>query len=147
MTRALLILDGMEIRAKALDWIRRSPDGTRVEFKTAKRTLPQNDRMWAMLTEIASQCRHHDIKLTPDDWKKLFMDQLDREMRLVPNLEGTGFVAMNNSSSDLSKQEMSDMIELIFAYGAKHNVQFKEPSASRKDCYACATQRYSCEHD
>lgn len=130
MSRAVLILSGKAERDKAIQWICNAPVNTRVEFKRVKRTLPQNDRMWAMLTEIAEQRLHHGIRLTPDDWKKLFLDQLDREMRLVPNLDGTGFVALNNSSSDLSKQEMTDMMELISAYGAQHGVVFREREAA-----------------
>ena len=52
MSRALLILSNPTVRARAINWIKNVPDGTRVEFKEPKRTLPQNDRMWAMLTEI-----------------------------------------------------------------------------------------------
>jgi hypothetical protein len=59
--------------------------------------------MWAMLTEVASQVDYHGTKLTPDDWKLIFLDGLKREMRIVPNLDGNGFVNLGRSSSDLSK--------------------------------------------
>ncbi|HQN52055.1 MAG TPA: recombination protein NinB, partial [Phenylobacterium sp.] len=69
---------------------------------------------------------HHGVKLSPDDWKLVFLDALGRELRMVPNLDGTGFVNLGRSSSDLSKSEMTDLIELIFAYGAKHGVEFHD---------------------
>ena len=47
-----------------------------------------------------------------------FLDGLKRELRVVPNLDGTSFVNLGRSSSDLTKQEMSDLIELIAAFGA-----------------------------
>jgi hypothetical protein len=50
------------------------------------------------------------------------MDQLGREMEIVPNLDSTGFVNIGTSSSVLDKQEMSDMIELIHAYAATHGI-------------------------
>ena len=108
-------------------WIAQAPHGTRLEFKAPRRTLPQNDRMWAMLTDIASQLPWHGVKLTPEDWKLVFLDALKRELRMVPNIDGTGFVNLGRSSSDLSKEEMSDLFELIHAFGAKHGVTFHDP--------------------
>ncbi len=128
MSRALVLIASDSDRDKAIAWIRKAPWNTRVEFKAPKRTLPQNDRFWAMLTDVATQVTHHGIKLTPDDWKLVFMDALNRELRMVPNLDGTGFVNLGRSSSDLSKQEMTDLIELIFAFGAKQDVKFHEPA-------------------
>lgn len=124
MGRALLVLNGPREREKALDWIRRAPFGTRVEFKHSKRTGPQNDRMWAMLTDVATQVKYHGITLSPEDYKLLFLDALNRELRVVPNLDGNGFVNLGRSSSDLSKSEMTDLIELIFKFGAERGVKF-----------------------
>jgi hypothetical protein len=83
--------------------------------------------MWAMLTDVAMQLNWHGISLTPDDWKLVFLDALKREARFVPNIDGAGFVNLGRSSSDLSKEEMSELIELIFAFGAQHGVKFNEP--------------------
>ena len=127
MSRALIILQGKRDREKACDWIARAPAGTSVEFKASKRTTEQNARMWAMLTEVARQVKWHGLKLSADDWKLIFMHSLNQEMRLVPNIDGTGFVNLGRSSSKLSKSEMSDLIELIFKFGAEHGVEFKEP--------------------
>ena len=66
------------------------------------------------------------IKLTPDDWKYIFLDALKREVRIVPNIDGTGFVNIGRSSSDLSRSEMSDLLELITAFGVKHGVKFHD---------------------
>jgi hypothetical protein len=93
-------------------------------------TLPQNARMWAMLTDVAQQVPWHGIRLAPDDWKLMFLDALKREIRMVPNLDGNGFVNLGRSSSDLSKSEMGDLMELIAAFGAKHGVKFQETEAA-----------------
>jgi len=127
MGRALVTLRNKADRERASRWIDKAPFGTRVEFKASKRSLPQNDRMWAMLTDVAMQLKWHSIGLTPDDWKLVFLDAMKREARFVPNIDGTGFVNLGRSSSDLSKEEMSELIELIFAFGAQHGVKFNEP--------------------
>ncbi len=126
MTRATVIIRNATDRARIAKWAAGVPAGTRVEFKQVKRSLPQNDRMWAMLTDVSQQALHHGLRLTPDDWKLLFLDALGREIRCVPNLDGDGFVNLGRSSSDLGKEEMTNLIELIFAFGAKHGVVFQD---------------------
>ena len=126
MGRALITLNDGSDRARACNWIAKAPAGTRVEFKASKRSLPQNDLMWGMLTDIARQVDWYHADLTPDDWKVIFLDALNREFRVVPNLDGTAFINLGRSSSDLSKQEMSELIELMLAFGTQHNVEFKQ---------------------
>lgn len=130
MSRALVTINTLADRQRVGSWAMQAPWGTRVEFKAAKRTLPQNDRFWAMLTDVAQQLPWHGVKLRPDDWKLIFLDALKRELRMVPNIDGTGFVNLGRSSSDLSKQEMTDLIELIFAFGAEHGVTFHDDQRS-----------------
>ncbi len=81
-----------------------------------------------MLTDIATQVQHHGQRLTPDDWKILFLAALKSELRMVPNLDNTGWVTLGRSSSDLSKSEMSALIELMFAYGAAHGIVWSDPA-------------------
>jgi hypothetical protein len=126
MTRATLILANDQVRERAINWCRKAPVGTRVEYKAPKRSLPQNARMWAMLTDIAQQVPWHGIRLSPDDWKILFLDALKREVRMVPNIDGNGFITLGRSSSDLSKEEMGDLMTLIEMFGAKHGVVFQD---------------------
>lgn len=131
MTRALLVINSEAARAKALSWVKQAPWNTRVEFKATKRSLPQNDRMWAQLSDVAQQLTWHGVKLTPDDWKLVFLDALKREVRMVPNIDGNGFVNLGRSSSDLSKEEMSNLMLLIEKFGAEHDVVFHEPAERR----------------
>jgi len=130
MSRAQITLCSKPDRERATRWIEQAPAGTRITFKDSKRTVAQNDRMWAMLTEVAVQLPWHGLKLSPDDWKLIFLDALKRELRMVPNIDGTGFINLGRSSSDLSKAEMADLITLIEAFGAQHGVTFREPETA-----------------
>lgn len=130
MGRALLVLWNDAMKAKAIDWIRRAPRDTRVEFKGPKRTTEQSDKMWACLTDISQQTDWCGLKLSPDDWKVLFMNALNSEMRLVPNLDKTGYVNLGNRSSQLSKAEMSDLIEIIYKFAAERGIKLYEPEAA-----------------
>ena len=128
MSRALIVLRRDEDRARARQWVERAPPGTRVTFQATKRSLPQNDRLWAFLSEIATQKTWHGMKLSAADWKLIFLDALKKELRIVPNLTDDGFVNLGRSSSDLSKEEFSDLLELVVAWGTSHGVQFNDPA-------------------
>lgn len=123
MSRATIIIRDKLDRDRAARWAQQVPDGTRIEFKASKRSLPQNSRMWAMLTDVARQLPWHGVKLRPDDWKLIFLDSLKRELRVVPNLDGSGFVNLGRSSSDLSKEEIGDLMTIIEAFAAQHGVR------------------------
>ena len=128
MGRATLILRTPADRAKAKHWIDRAPHEARVEFKASKRTIPQNDRLHAMVTEIAEAMPWHGQKLSVDDWKLLFMDALKKELRIAPNLDGNGFVNLGHKTSRLTVQECGDLMELVAAFAAKHGVELSEPA-------------------
>ena len=127
MSRALIILHRQSDRDRAASWVRQAPWGTRITFQEAKRTTDQNARMWAMLTEVARQVEWDGLKLSADDWKLIFMAALKQELRMVRNIDRTGFVQLGRSSSDLSVAEMGDLMDLIAAFGAREGVTFAEP--------------------
>ena len=126
MSRAVLILHRQSDRDRATAWVRSAPWGTRITFQEAKRSSDQNAKMWAMLTEVARQVQWHGQRLSADDWKLVFLAALKAELRIVPNLDGTGFVQLGRSSSDLSVSEMADLIDLIAAFGARQGVEFAD---------------------
>lgn len=53
--RRLFVLTTREKRQGVARIVAELPKFSRVEIKGPKRTLPQNDKMWAMLTEFAEQ--------------------------------------------------------------------------------------------
>ena len=128
MSRALLVLWNDDMRAKAIDWVRRAPHDTRVEFKGPKRTLDQNSRMWAMLTDVSRQHKLHGRPYTPDQWKVIFMHACGREVQFLPALDGSGFIPWGQSSSYLSKEEMTALIEFMFAWGAENGTVWSDPA-------------------
>jgi len=125
MTRALITLWNAAARERALKWVRQAPPMTRIEFKQTKRTLPQNSKLWSLLTEVATQKELGGKRLKPDVWKSVFMHELGREAEYVPSLDGQEIIPIGYSSSDLSKHEMSELIVLILAWGAQNGVVFK----------------------
>jgi hypothetical protein len=124
----VILLTTDETRKRACRWIMQAPPKSIVTLDDPRRTIPQNKRMQAMLTDISRQVLYHGQRLGKEDFKLLFLDALGREMRLAPNLENNGFVNLGRQSSKLNVQEMTAMIELMFAWGAENGVTFNEPA-------------------
>lgn len=126
MSRAMIIVNGPVDRRRAASWCHNAPAGCRIEFKEAKRTTEQNAKMWAMLTDIATQKQHAGRRYSADQWKILFLHACGREVQFIPALDGTTFLPWGQSSSDLSKKEMSELIEFMLAWGAENGVAFSD---------------------
>lgn len=122
MSRAVLVLASDKQRQMAHRWIDQAADDTRIEFKGKQRSKDQNALFWVWLTDIARQYRHHGQKLTPDDYRLIFLDALKREVRRVPALDGRGWVDLSKSSSDLSVEEFADLLTLIEAWAAQNSI-------------------------
>lgn len=131
-SRPQLVLTGRAIRERAHEWIDKAPTGTRVEFKGPKRSIEQNDRMWAMLTDVATQKTHVGRKYTTDQWKVLFMHACGRETQFLPALDGGAFVPYGQSSSDLSVPEMADLITFMMQWGDENGVVWSDPTQPRE---------------
>lgn len=91
----------------------------------ARRTSPQNRRMWAMLRDVSQQVDWHGQKLTEGEWKDVFTAALKRQ-KVVPGLDG-GFVVLGQSTSRMGKAEMAELQELMEAFGAQQGVRFTAP--------------------
>lgn len=135
MTRYVVTIEGPRSRNEAHAVVERAPVGTRVEIKAAKRSNDQNALMWVLLTKLSLSLPWGGARQTPDTWKLLFLDNLRRELSsepaLLPALDKSGgLVNVGTSSSDLTKDEMTMLIELILKFGASHGVEFEERAAA-----------------
>jgi hypothetical protein len=122
------ILAHTEARRRAAQAVQSAPEGYAVTIAEPTRSLDQNAALWAILSEISEQVIWHGRKLSPTDWKHVFTASLKR-MDVVPNLEGTGFVALGMSTSYMSSREFSDLLELIHAFAAERGVELAEVAA------------------
>ena len=89
-----------------------------------KRTLDQNAKMWAMLTDVSTQVVWYGEKLSQESWKHIFTATLFKQ-KTVPGIDG-GFVVLGQSTSKMRKRPFAELIELMYAFGAEHGVQWSE---------------------
>lgn len=126
MAKQIYRLVHSEARRRAAQACMESPDGHVVTIAEPTRSTDQNARLWAMLGDVSKQVEWYGKKLSPEDWKHIFSSSL-RKLEVVPNLDGTGFVALGLSTSKMSKRELGDLMELISAFGVEKNVVWSEP--------------------
>lgn len=120
-----IILASDESRVRAARWCRIAPNGSVLNIREATRTVDQNAKMWAMLSDV-SRAKPEGRRLTPDVWKALFMHSLDHTQRFEMALDGQGMVPVGFRSSRLTKDQMSQLIEVIYEYGARHGVKWSD---------------------
>lgn len=130
MSRAILTLDSTAKREQAIQWIQKAATGSRVEFKGPGRSLDQNSRFWAMLTDVAVQGRIEGRRYNTEQWKLMFLhayaEERGIEIKYLPAINRAGMVPSGRSSSDLSVGEMSELMEFITAWGAENNITFHD---------------------
>lgn len=127
MSRATVILRSKQDREKCARWIWQLPDLSRVSFQRPRRSLPQNDALWAMLTEVTEQRpMHQGVKMTPELWKSVFMQALGSEIVFLPTLDGDGMFPIGHRSSELSRDEFSQLIDLIKAWCAQNYITLSD---------------------
>lgn len=127
MNNPAVIIRTPQDRGRAVRWVEQAPVGTVVEFKQKGRSNDQNSIFWSMLTQVTAQRpTHNGVKMSAVLWKAVFLNALGAELVMLPNLDGDGLFPFGHRSSKLTVSQMSDAIELIFAWGAMNGVTFRE---------------------
>lgn len=123
MTRRTFIVRSRKDREAIARWAAECSEGVSVEFKAPRRNLDQNALMWCLLGEISKQVVWYGAKLSAEDWKDVLTASL-RKARVVPGIDPGTYVPLGMRTSDMTKAEMAELIELILAFGAERGVTF-----------------------
>lgn len=119
----MYVLHNDAIRTNAINAVRAAPAGYIVLIKEPTRSLSQNALLWPLLTCIAEQVVWYGQKLSPEEWKDVFTASLVKA-KVVPGLDNN-FVICGQHTSKMSKKMLSDLTELIYAFGAERGVDFE----------------------
>ena len=135
---ATLILSNDRTRQRAVSWVMTAEPGTILTFEKPARTLPQNARLHAMITDVARQVEWAGAKRTVEAWKDIFTAALrsaGHDLDVVPGING-GFVLLGMHTSRMTKAELGDLMTLVESFAAEHGVTLSdpthEPSAARE---------------
>ena len=117
-------LRGEHQRRLAHQLIDKAPLDAVVKVSAAKRSDDQNAKMWAMLSDV-SRAKPEGRMHIPEVWKCIFMAALGHEVKFEMGLDNQPF-PIGFRTSRLTKPEMSDLIEFIYAYASNHNIKWSE---------------------
>lgn len=109
--------------------------GKVVTIQDPTRSSETNAKMHAMLGDIAKQCEFMGQKWDIEDWKRILVDAFARVMksqgtplnqggRIIPALDGDGFVQLGIQTRKFRVKEASEFIEYLNAFGAEKGVRF-----------------------
>ncbi len=128
MSGQTIRLTGKAQREYACRLILAAPDDAVVNIREATRSLEQNDKMHAMLSDI-SRAKPQGRMHTPDVWKALMMKACGHAVQFVMGIDGEPF-PVGFRSSRLTKHQMSELIEFIYSYGAEHGVRWSDEAVA-----------------
>lgn len=132
MTPITIILTDDNRREQASRVLAKAPARSVFKIEPPVRTLSQNDRLHAMITDVARQVEWHGAKRNVEAWKDIFTAALrsaNHGLDVVPGING-GFVLLGMHTSKMSKAEVGDLMTLIEAFGAERGVQFHDGDQS-----------------
>ena len=101
-----------------------------MEIKEAAKTREQEEKYHAMIGEVAKQAQHLGSKWSSESWKRLLVDQFCRENDIktgvvIPNLSGDGIVQLGFQTRKFTKEQASEFVEWLHAWGAEHGVVYE----------------------
>lgn len=100
-----------------------------VEEAKPSRSLDQNSKMWACLTDIAKQVEWFVDgklqKLDAEEWKDILTAGLKKHQRIAQGIDG-GFVILGTKTSRMKVGEMVELIEFIQWFGTEKGVRWSD---------------------
>lgn len=130
MKQTFMLRDS-NIRQHIISTIQQLPANTskpyQIIIQEDTRSIAQNRMLWSCLNDVSRQVIWYGRKMDSESWKHVFSASLKKQ-DTVPGIDG-GFVVLGQSTSKMRVSEMRDLITLIHAFGANHNVTFSDESA------------------
>jgi hypothetical protein len=102
-----------------------------LEIKDAGKSREQEEKYHAMIGEVAKQASHMGSKWDAESWKRLLVDQFCKDNGIktgvvIPNLAGDGIVQLGMQTRKFTKEQASEFVEWLHAWGAEHGVTYEQ---------------------
>jgi len=119
----IYVIENDQVRTNAITAIRFTPLGYVVQIKEPTRSLKQNALLWKLLEQVSQQVDWYGNKLSSEEWKDVFTASLVKA-KIIPGIDGEAVIC-GQRTSRMSKKLLSDLTELIYAFGADRGVNFE----------------------
>lgn len=114
------------------------------------RTKVQNEKMWAVLGDLAKQVEWPidgtRQLISKEDWKEIITAGVRKCQRVSAGIEG-GYVMLGARTSRMTVGEMADVIECALCFGNERGVQWSNESKRVAEEGDQAIADYAMEHD
>ena len=137
MNKHTIPLRSVESRKRACQIITQAPVGYCVTIGEETRSQEQNRLMWPLIADMRAQNEGMGV-FTPEQVKLRFLNALDSEMQMLPELWGGGVFVVGQRSSTLTKGEFSMLLELMFKWGAENEIKWSQRSEETRQAMALA---------
>ena len=102
-----------------------------MEITRENRSLPQNDLIHSIISQISAQTQHLGSTWDAESWKRLLVDAYTREIgqssgQVIPNLTGDGIVQLGLQTRKFTKAQASEFSEWLMAWAAQNGVTINE---------------------
>jgi len=102
-----------------------------LEIKAVNKSREQEEKYHAMIGDIAKQASHLGSKWDSESWKRFLLWQFAKDTntnqgQIVPSLDGTGIVQLGLQSRSFTKEQASEFVEWLNAWGAENGITFTE---------------------
>lgn len=113
-------------RSNAKIAVGEAPEGYAVEIKPITRSLAQNAKLHALLTDIAKSLEWAGARRDVETWKRLltaaWLRARGEPIEMLPAVDGHGVDIVFRRTSELSVNEMIELIEYIQAWAVDKNI-------------------------
>ena len=134
--KVILKITGDAARAAACRQVMSAPVGYVVRITPQTRSLDQNAKLHAMLTDISKQAKYLGAQRDIEFWKGLFVSgwqiATGERPEIVPGLEGE-FINIRESTTTLGVRRMASLIEYVTAWAVSNGVRLTEPEIEIPD--------------
>ncbi|MFT4271833.1 MAG: recombination protein NinB [Pantoea sp.] len=132
MEKQIFHLRDSNIRRNCIDFIQQLPANPNsplvVTISEKTRSLEQNAKLHALLTDVSRQAVFMGKKRSVEFWKGLFVSgwqiATGQNPEIIPGLEGE-FINIRESTARMSARKLSGVIEYVHAYCAMNDIKLR----------------------
>jgi hypothetical protein len=133
MDKKQFFLRSNQVRLNCLEFIRELQTDDKnplvVKIQPMTRSLEQNAKLHAMLSDISKQCEFNGKKRNIDTWKVIMVSAhkiaTGEKAEMAIGLEGE-VINLRESTAQMSVKRLASLIEYVQAWGVENGVKFND---------------------
>ena len=122
-----------QVRLNCIEFIKELPTDDKnplvVKIQPMTRSLEQNSKLHALLSDISKQCEFNGKKRDIDTWKMIMVSAhtvaTGGQVEIATGLEGED-INLRESTAQMSIKRSASLIEYITAWGVENGVKFND---------------------